>query len=393
MFEHEKCYLVGENPTYDNLAELMFRVGDYDRRLFVLIVAIVIPLLYGSTNCRHLAIRTLHTMLALKHSLLLDEARPTLSAKYRAFEDLLRMRSIEYDPLSDPINIIKTIRSTCSMCDVIPKPSQCQINKEVFEHDEHSIDTYWIDYPMRKFQRNSDKLLLYLHGGGYLSGNINDYSGIECHLSYLFNVTILHVEYRLSPEHPLPAAVDDIVVLYCALLRDNMSPSQMMIIGDSAGGGLSLLIVQALLAHQLPVPRGVIVISPWTDLSTSGESFTRNDEIDLIFTCHDVKWIASQLLDPNKSQLSLNNPLLSPLFGSFQGFPPMYITVGTAEILEDDSRRVLKKAQAVGVNVTFEEGLHLMHVYPIFFSYFPEARNTLDNINKWIQTIFTEKHN
>ncbi|CAF3707842.1 unnamed protein product, partial [Rotaria sp. Silwood1] len=172
--------------------------------------------------------------------------------------------------------------------------------------------------------------------------------------------------YRLSPEHPLPAAVDDIVALYCALLRDKFSPSQMMIIDDLAGGGLSLLTVQALLAHQLPVP---------------------------LFTCHDVKWIASQVLDPNKSQLSQNNSLLSPLFGSLQEFPPMYITVGTAEILEDDSRRVLKKAQAVGVNVTFEEGLHLMHVYPVFFCYFPEARNTLDNINKWIQTIFTEKHN
>ncbi|CAF3971017.1 unnamed protein product, partial [Rotaria sp. Silwood1] len=176
-----------------------------------------------------------------------------------------------------------------------------------------------------------------------------NYSGIECHLSYLFNVTILHVEYRLSPEHPLPAAVDDIVALYCALLRDKFSPSQMMIIDDLAGGGLSLLT---------------------TDLSTSGESFTRNDEIDLVFTCHDVKWIASQVLDPNKSQLSQNNSLLSPLFGSLQEFPPMYITVGTAEILEDDSRRVLKKAQAVGVNVTFEEGLHLMHVYQQILLYF-----------------------
>ncbi|CAF1246675.1 unnamed protein product [Rotaria sordida] len=97
------------------------------------------------------------------------------------------------------------------------------------------------------------------------------------------------------------------------------------------------------------------------------------------------------MLGPNPSQLSPDNPIFSPLFGSFEGFPPMYINVGTAEILEDDSRRIFKKAQESGVSVTFEEGLHLMHVYPVFFLYYPEARNTLDNINKWIQTIFDQK--
>jgi acetyl esterase/lipase len=163
--------------------------------------------------------------------------------------------------------------------------------------------------------------------------------------------------------------------------------------GDSAGGGLSLLTIQALIARQLPVPRGVIVISPWADLSVSGESYTRNDEIDLLLSIDDAKWTASQLLGPDHSHLTLNNSLFSPLFGSFEGFPSMYINVGTAEILEDDSRVILKRAQEAGVDVTFEEGLHMMHVYPMFFSYFPEARNTLDNINKWIQNIFDQKHN
>jgi acetyl esterase/lipase len=93
-----------------------------------------------------------------------------------------------------------------------------------------------------------------------------------------------------------------------------------------------------------------------------------------------------------QSRLRLYDPRISPLFGSFKGFPPMYVTVGTAEILEDDARGVVENARDAGVDVTFEEGLHLMHVYPLFFSYFPEARNTLDNINKWIQTIFTGKH-
>jgi acetyl esterase/lipase len=324
-------------------------------------------------------------------------------------EDVLRMKPIaEQDPLADRIVVVKNLRSSFAMDNIIPKPSQCQINNETFEYDGHSVHTYWIDYPTRKFQGKSDKLLLYFHGGGYVLGDIHSkrfkfsilksifyfligYSGIECHLSELFNVSILHVEYRLSPEHPLPAAVDDAVAIYRALLRRDISPSQLLFMGDSAGGGLTLLTVQALLARQLPVPRGIIVLSPWTDVSISGESYTRNAKIDVMLSAEGTKFLVPVLLDPKNANLTLNNPMLSPLFGSFEGFPPMYVTVGTAEIVEDDSRGVVKKAQQAGVDVTFEEGLHLMHVYPLFFTYFPEARNTLDNINQWIQTIFQEK--
>ena len=157
--------------------------------------------------------------------------------------------------------------------------------------------------------------------------------------------------------------------------------------GESAGGGLALSMVQTLIAQQIPVPRGIIVLSPWADLSISAESYTRNDKHDVMFRPEQLKWVTAQLLNSNHSGLTLHSPLVSPLFGSFKGFPPMYINVGTAEILEDDSRGILQKARNAGVNVTFEEGLHMMHVYPIFFPYFPEARNTLHNIHKWIQKL------
>ncbi len=136
------------------------------------------------------------------------------------------------------------------------------------------------------------------------------YSGFECHLSRLFNRNILHLEYRLCPEHPLPAAVDDVVALYHALLRNNISPSQLMIMGDSAGGGLSLLTIQALIARQIPVPRGVIVLSPWTDLSVSGESYKRNRDIDIMFrnTNEDNGATVKLMLGPNPSGLESCNP-------------------------------------------------------------------------------------
>ncbi|CAF1137972.1 unnamed protein product [Adineta steineri] len=212
------------------------------------------------------------------------------------------------------------------------------------------------------------------------------FSGFECRLSQIFNVTILHLEYRLCPEYPLPAAVDDAVVIYRALLRQNISSSQLIVMGDSSGGGLALLAVQALIAHQLPVPRGVIVLSPVTDLSMSSESYIRNKHTD-ISPQFDKNWYIALLLGSNHAQLSPDDSRFSPLFGSFKGFPPMYINVGTAEKMEDDSRRVWKKAKEANVDVTFEEGLHMTHIYPVFFLYYSEARNTLDNINKWIQTI------
>lgn len=202
------------------------------------------------------------------------------------------------------------------------------------------------------------------------------------------------MEYRLSPEHPLPAPVQDSVVLYQSLLRDNISSSQLVLMGDSAGGGLALLTIQALLQRQLPVPSGIIVLSPWTDMSSSGESHIRNRDADAFF--HYFKQaeaeVVVRMLGLNLAQPSADDPIFSPLFGSFEGFPPMYINVGTAETIEDDSRRLLKKAQEADVDVMFEEGSHLMHIYPVFFPYYPEARSTLNNINQWFQQIVANKH-
>lgn len=142
--------------------------------LFVLILAIAIPLRYGSTDRQYLTFRLLHSVLSIKNGFLPDSARPTLSADYRAFEDMLRMKPIaEQDPLADPIIFVKNIRSSFTMGSIFPKPSQCQINNEIFEYDGHSVQTYWVDNPTRKFQGKSDKLLLYFHGGGYILGDIH----------------------------------------------------------------------------------------------------------------------------------------------------------------------------------------------------------------------------
>ncbi|CAF1016366.1 unnamed protein product [Rotaria sordida] len=139
----------------------------------------------------------------------------------------------------------------------------------------------------------------------------------------------------------------------------------MLIMDDSAGSDLPLLTIQAIIAGQLTIPRDVIVISPQTDLSLSGENHTRNRLTDVMLNTDMTKWMVKVLMDINHSDLSPDNSLFSPLFGKFEGFPPMYID-----------------AQEAGVDITFEEGLHLMYIYPIFFLYYLKARNTRNNINK-----------
>ncbi|CAF0749962.1 unnamed protein product [Rotaria sp. Silwood1] len=318
-----------------------------------------------------------------------DPNRPKLSPEYRAFETILQsIPRIEYDPLMDRFERAKEMRSKFPFGSIIPRPSGCQFKKQVFEYEGQTADAYWINNFVQEKKWESDRILLYFHGGGYLLGDFHTYSGFECHLSRLFNMTVIHLEYRRIPEDPLPAAVHDALTLYRALLRDGISSSRMVIMGDSAGGGLSLLTVQAILADQSPKPRAVVTLSPWTDLSSSGESITRNRLMDVMVRAEDLPWLIEQVLGPSHAQIARDDPLHSPLYGSFKDFPPLYISVGTAEVLEDDSRRVVDKARREGVDVTLDVGEHMIHVYPIFFPYFREARDALDNIRQWLETKF-----
>ena len=145
--------------------------------VLVLILAIAIPLWYGSTNRKYLALRLIHSALSLKHSIISDPNRPTLSADYRAFEELLRKRPIfDFNSPDDLWTKIKRLRSGSSMKNSVVLPSLCNISKEVFEHDGHTVDAYWIDNHQKKTQRHADHIMIYFHGGGYLFGDIDSKS-------------------------------------------------------------------------------------------------------------------------------------------------------------------------------------------------------------------------
>ena len=145
--------------------------------LLIVVVSVGLPLRYGSTNPSYVFIRLLHSLLSLKHSLVADRARPTLSADYRAFEDILRMRpSAELDPFLDPLTLIKQLRLTLTMSNLFPKSSRCRIDRHEFEHGGHQIDLYTIDDHPVHHSSVSDRILLYLHGGAYMVGDIHSTS-------------------------------------------------------------------------------------------------------------------------------------------------------------------------------------------------------------------------
>ena len=156
---------------------------------------------------------------------------------------------------------------------------------------------------------------------------------------------------------------------------------------DWTGGGIALLTIQSLISKQISIPSGLIVFSPWTDLSESSQNYIQNRYKDILLCSEKVQWFVKYLIDDNQSISNLDNSIFSSLFGSFKGFPPIYITFGTAEILQDDSCRLVYQVNLVNNKITFEQGEHLIHVYPIFFLYYQQTRNKLENIKSWIQTI------
>lgn len=142
--------------------------------LLILIVAIAIPLRYGSTDPSYLIFRLLHSALSLKYFVVSDPARPTLSAEYRAFENILRLNPLpELDPSADALTVIKELRLKFSNSGINPKPSECQITKEVFECDGHVADGFWVDHQLISLPLDSNKILVYIHGGGLISGDVH----------------------------------------------------------------------------------------------------------------------------------------------------------------------------------------------------------------------------
>lgn len=229
--------------------------------------------------------------------------------------------------------------------------------------------------------KQGDKAIFYTHGGGYVSGNCEDHRMHVAKFVKSAGVGALLYDYRLAPEHPFPAGMDDTLTAYRWLMDQGVAPKDTIIVGESAGGGLCLASLLAIRDSGLPLPVAGVAFSPWTDLTRSGESYRSNARKDISTLGSWDTWSGYYVGDNDPT-----NPWISPLYGDLHGLPPILIEIGDHEILLDDSRSFAKKAKEAGVHVTLHVWEGMVHCFPIFAPMFREATEAWDETIAYIKS-------
>ncbi len=255
-------------------------------------------------------------------------------------------------------------------------PSKTKVEKVLF----NGISAEWI------CARGTleDRVILYLHGGGYNIGSPNTHRELAAHISMESGAKVLLPDYRLAPEHPFPSALEDATSAYRWLLGTGLTGRNISIAGDSAGGGLSIATSISLRDAGEPSPASIACISPWTDLEMTGNSIKTHAEIDPMLNLQSLKIMASNYIgdaDPR-------SPLISPIHADLKGISPLLIHVGSDEMLLDDSTRIAEKAKNAGVDVTLKIYDKMWHVWHFNVKLMPEARSAIEELGSFIRKHF-----
>jgi acetyl esterase/lipase len=228
-------------------------------------------------------------------------------------------------------------------------------------------------------QSTKDKVILYFHGGGYVSGTCNSHRSITAKFVKGSGIGALLFEYRLAPEQPYPAALEDSLAAYHWLLDQGIAPLNIVFVGDSAGGGLCLATLLALRDQGTPLPAAAVAYSPVTDFKCTGESYRTKAKV-----CLSPEGMAPALAKHYAGDKDPGLQYISPLYGDLHGLPPLLIYAGEDETLCDDSVLFAEKAKDAGVNVTLRIGEGMFHCYPAMAPLFPEATQAMDEICSFI---------
>lgn len=225
---------------------------------------------------------------------------------------------------------------------------------EPFELD--GLKAAWV---RPEWGHDQSQIILYCHGGGYTSGSLGYSRPLASKLSHVSGRETLCFEYRLAPEHPYPAAVEDAVRVWDHLMYQGYGARDITVAGDSAGGNLALVLLHRLKAEGRQLPKRLVLMSPWTDMTTGGASCTERAELDPTITMEYIRAVRRAYA----GEADLTDPMLSPLFGDFTGFPPTMIQVGSNELLYSDSERLRDRMRAAGVLCQMEEWTEMWHVF------------------------------
>jgi acetyl esterase/lipase len=240
------------------------------------------------------------------------------------------------------------------------------------------IEGDWV----RKRGVRSDAALLYLHGGGYCVGSPLSHRHLVGALSAAANIPVFAANYRMAPESPFPAAVDDATAAYRGLINLGYAPNRLAIAGDSAGGGLTIATLIAARQKGLAMPAGAAVISPWVDLTNSAPSFRIRAERDPMITRDTVDNLAAAYLAGQDAK----SPLASPLYADLKGLPPLLIQVGSEEVLHDDASQLYERALDAGVEATLESWGEMIHVWHIFHPMLARGREAVERIGQFLRS-------
>ncbi len=226
-----------------------------------------------------------------------------------------------------------------------------------------------------------DKVILYLHGGAYNLGSCDSHRILAALIAQAAGMRLILLEYRLAPEFPFPAAVEDVVVTYEGLISQGVLAKNIAFVGDSAGGGLVISSVLALREKGQTLPAAIVCMSPWVDLGHTGGSIHTKAKEDVVLTLKELQEHAFRYIGTN----DYHDPMISPIYADLSGFPPILIQVGEKEILLDDSKRLAQQAKCFHVDVTLEVWDQMFHVFQYFSSYMPESKRALDKIGQFLK--------
>lgn len=279
-----------------------------------------------------------------------------------------------------PSSLLTHFRKTLDIVTpMLPAPIGTEIKPMLFKgFDGESITC---------LNRQSENVILYLHGGAYVFGSHHTHRQITSRLAQYTGARVVAINYRKAPECPYPAAVNDAVQAYENLLEQGYSPKNITIAGDSAGGNLSLCTLIALRDSGIELPSSAALISPWTDMTCSGLSRITHRKIDPLIPAHRIKDVAHMYA----GGISLSDPRLSPLFADLSGLPPILIHVGEKEALLSDSLRLADKLSAHGVKHEIKVWDNAPHVFHLMAQFVPQADDALRHISMFANSKWSEK--
>lgn len=288
------------------------------------------------------------------------------------------MAARETKKIRNFIKRFKPVTSTLSLHaerlgqDVLGKVTPIPHDIKLVEANVGDIPAEWVI----SAKAPSDKVLLYIHGGAYFSGSLVSNRLLSVTIAEKVGIKTFSFQYRLAPEHPFPAALEDAERVYDELLRKYNS-QDIAFIGESAGGGLLVALALKLKDEGKPLPAALICMSPWTDLTLSGESYKTNEEKDILLTREKLERAAKEY-----APCDAENPYVSPVFGDVRSLPPTLIQVGTAELLLDDARMLSDVMERADVDVCLEEWENMWHVWQAMDT--PESEEALARIRRFV---------